>query len=191
MLSQPSGSQSNTGAFTGLPSWAVALPLWAGARWLWIAPMAAGEVRYYCGGSAGLHRSSRAPAMEQLPLATAYSVVVLDHRSATPQPSWWRLLASGLEPGGVLFVCGARTAGLPARIRSAAPALRPSEWHVIERSQDADWRLRPATGAALKLFDTALQPPLSLGARLDEIGRRWTQGGRLPCLPVWRDGEAQ
>ncbi len=191
-MSQPSESQSNTGALSGLPSWAVALPLWAGARWLWIAPVSIGEVRYYC-GSTGLRRLShaRARAIEQLPLATPYSIVVLDQRSATPQPSWWQLLASGLDSGGVLFVCGDQTNGLPARIRTAAPELHPTEWHLIERSQDSDWRLRPATGAALKLFDTALQPPLSLGARLDQFRRRWAQGGRLACLPVWRDSKAQ
>ena len=41
-------------------------------------------------------------------------MIVLHYEAApVPPAGWWALLAAALAPGGVLFVCGPRSAGLP------------------------------------------------------------------------------
>src|SRR5215218_5649872 len=90
-----------------LPVWAAALPLWAGAPWLWITAGPGPLLDYRRGGAEGPGPAVSAGAWMRLPLAPPYPLLVLDCRMAPALPAaCWRVLAEGLAPGGVLFVCG-------------------------------------------------------------------------------------
>jgi hypothetical protein len=148
-------------------------------------------VRYWQGRDRTVLATAEIASPAQLPQPLPYPVIVLDAHAAPGVPAhWWPALAAALAPGGVLFVCGPQQPALPAQIRAATTALHPAPWHLLELGQDADWHLRPATTAAQHLIDTGLHPPLSLGAWIAQVRRRWLPTSRrLACLPVWRREE--
>jgi hypothetical protein len=173
-----------------LPPWAAALPLWAATGWIWISAGPDAPLRYWPGGPNGALAPAQLPMLEGLPPGPAYPVIVLHYQAApVPPAGWWALLAAALAPGGVLFVCGPRSAGLHPIIHSAAPDLQPADPHVIEPGQAGYWYLRPARPAFRRLIDRQLQPPLSVRAWLTQARRRLRPPAeRVSCLPVWRAG---
>jgi hypothetical protein len=170
-----------------LPAWAQGLPLWAGARWLWLTVALDGLLRYWWGGAAT--GSGQASLLSELPGAPPYPLIVLDYGAASLPAEWWPQLAALLAAGGVLFACGHRHPTLPAQIRAHAAGLCPATWHVLEPGADGGWRLRPDHGPIRHLLDADLQPPDTLGEWLRQVQRRWRPGRQLACLPVWHDQE--
>jgi hypothetical protein len=171
-----------------LPAWAPALPLWAGARWLWLSLALDGLLRYWCGGAVA--ERGQATLLSELPVAPPYPLIVLDYGAASFAPDLWTQLAALLAAGGVLFVCGPRQNTLPAQIRATAAGLRPATWHVLEPGVEGYWRLRPDQATILHLLDANLQPPDTLRDWLHQVQRRWRPVRQVACLPVWRDTEA-
>jgi hypothetical protein len=175
-------------ALAGLPPWSAALPLWAGSRWLWIVVEASGEIRSWESAS-GEVSSGIISSLHERRATAPYPLLIVDAR-AVPEPpaDWWPRLDGLLEPGGLLLVCSRRDKRLLESVHAHAPAMVPSEWHIIEPGQEDNWHLRPATGEMLDITHD-LNAPYSARVWLLRKLYRWRPpGGSIYCLPVWKGG---
>ena len=169
-----------------LPAWAPALPLWAGARWLWLSLALDGLLRYWCGGAVA-ERGQRDPAQR----ATGRPAVSVDRP---------RLRGGQLRPGPV------DSTGRAAGRRGGAVRLRPPPEYPAGANSRHRRRTPPGhlacagagSGGLLALapgtrprschlLDANLQPPDTLRDWLHQVQRRWRPVRQVACLPVWRD----
>ncbi|MEO8287336.1 MAG: hypothetical protein ABI670_13000 [Chloroflexota bacterium] len=169
-----------SGSADDLPLWSTALPLWAGAGWLWLTLSPSGLVAI---------RGGRTDSTDDQPLLSpSYDIVVLDYRGTTEAtPTFWTWLAATVEPE-VLLVCAQHRGHLREQIMLAIPTLRASDWHAVEPGDEGSWRLRPAAQSMKIWCDNYLSPPYGLRSWLRQRVRRWRPfAHQIWCLPLWRE----
>jgi hypothetical protein len=170
-----------------LPSWSAGLPLWAADRWLWVDLSVRGTPRVVQWGAA-----RGEPGAETAQSSSLWPLIVLHGRPRLHVPDrLWRSLEATLEPGGLLFVCNMHDPSLSQLIKDAGDDLQPGEWHLIERAEEGNWRLRPDSWRAGTWFNRHVSTPHGLRSWI----RQWMTLGlhghgnaqKVTSLPVWRE----